>query len=115
MSTGAMLTYCLLPFPITRHEILKPMVSVQVMFLEGGIVEFVIEIWIGQHILYQGTGITKPNFETGVHPRWNFTFRSNAILVDAKIIPWHITKGCHINGIIQILVRCERRLIIIFK
>ena len=45
-----MRTYSLLPCPIPRHEILEAMDSICGMFLEGCIIKFTVEVWIGQEV-----------------------------------------------------------------
>jgi hypothetical protein len=74
-------TYGLLPYPIPRHEILKVMDSICSMFLEGHVIEFELEVWIGWEIEDQSVRVPKPDIIIGIHPRENFTGKSSSIIL----------------------------------
>ena len=63
-----MRTYGLLPCPIPGHEILEAMDSICGMFLEGCIIEFTVEVWIGQEVEDESVRILKPDVIIRFHP-----------------------------------------------
>jgi hypothetical protein len=104
-------THCLPPGPISWHEVLK-LVAIRGIVVVWDIVEFVLEVGVGNKLPEDLHGVAVPNKVSSHHPRGFGTFYYLVIwILDVKGFPWDIAIGDRVNKIVQILVITERSMV----
>ena len=102
------MAYSLFPRPITGHEMLKPMVSFHVIFLNRRVVKFIVEVRICKKILNKFAGIPKPDLMLSPHPRRYFTLGQVAIVLKSGALPIDVAQCRRVNCVIHVTMRIER-------
>jgi hypothetical protein len=101
------LLYCLLPAPITQHEVPELVYSPVIILPYQCIVEFVFEVKIREDVMNEGSRVMEPNFIFGSHPRWHFAIWLCAVVLGTEALPCHITKGGCVDGTVHVDMTCK--------
>ena len=105
-------TYCLIPCPVSGHEVLKAM-STTSMLLKRCVIKTWHKVGIRQEIMDQSAGISEPDVVLGFHPRWNISiYRLYSIVLQTKRFPGNIAKGNSIDSVVH-SCSCRKRWFII--
>jgi hypothetical protein len=84
-------TYCLVPCPISGHEILIFTISIDVVVTKWGRVHFSIEICICKHVLDDFMRVAVPNIMLREHPRWRLLDWKRSFVLDLETRPWNVS------------------------
>ena len=101
------MTYSLFPHPVSWHKITVLVILVLILMV-WHIVEFILEIRIGDEVVEELFGIMKPYFVFSTHPCGHRSIGELSIIVQWKRVKGSIPQSCWIDNIVQIIMVTER-------
>ena len=98
---------CLIPGPVTTHEVSVALPLPSVKLLEWSIVEVAIEVAVCKQVVHDLLGVVVPDIVACSHPLQDFV-RMRTIIICCETLPGHIPNDRCINFCQEIIIACEK-------